>query len=358
MPAEAYAPIFELTRGDTVESIHFGAIAIVDVDGRLIAQHGDPNALTFLRSSAKPFQALPFIQAGGAAAFDLSAAEIALICASHSGTDEHVATVRSIQAKSGVAEANLMCGVHPPLDEATAEALRQRGEEPTPNRHNCSGKHTGMLAYARLEGWPVVDYLDPDHPVQESILQTFGEMCATYASVRLSPEQIALGVDGCSAPNFAVPLRNAALAYARLCDPRSLSQARAAACRTITNAMTSHPEMVAGRGRFDTRLMEVGEGHIVAKGGAEGYQALGLMPGALGPGSPGVGIAMKISDGDLKGRARPGVSLEVLRQLGALFPAQVEALADFGPVSPVRNWRGLVVGQAWPRLDLRGDGVT
>ena len=329
--------------------------------------------VTFLRSSAKPFQALPFIQAGGAAAFELSAAEIALICASHSGTDEHVATVRSIQAKSGVAEADLLCGVHPPLDEATVEALRQRGEEPTPNRHNCSGKHTGMLAYARMEGWPrgsasligerltlpsgnafspTADYIDPDHPVQESILQTFAEMCD------LSPEQVALGVDGCSAPNFAVPLRNTALAYARLCDPRGLSAARAAACRTITNAMTSHPEMVAGRGRFDTRLMEVGAGRIVAKGGAEGYQALGLMPGALGPASPGVGIAMKISDGDLKGRARPGVSLEVLRQLGALSPAQVQALADFGPVSPVRNWRGLIVGQARPRLDLRSDGVA
>ncbi|MEJ2348590.1 MAG: asparaginase [Anaerolineales bacterium] len=358
MPPAPYSPVFELTRGETIESIHFGAIAIVDVEGRLVAKHGDPSAVTFLRSSAKPFQALPFIEKGGAAAFELSAAEIALICASHSGTDEHVATVRSIQEKSGVREADLMCGVHPPLDEATAEALRQRGEEPTPNRHNCSGKHTGMLAYARMEGWSTADYIDPDHPVQESILQTFAEMCATYASVRLSPEQVALGVDGCSAPNFAVPLRNAALAYARLCDPRGLSRARAAACRTITNAMSSHPEMVAGPGRFDTRLMEVGAGRIVAKGGAEGYQALGLLPGALGPGSPGVGIAMKISDGDLKGRVRPGVSLEVLRQLGALSPAQVQALADFGPVSPVRNWRGLVVGQARPRLDLRSDGVA
>jgi L-asparaginase II len=356
MPPEPYAPLFELTRGDTTESIHFGAIAVVDMDGRLIAQHGDPNVVTFLRSSAKPFQALPFIEKGGAAAYDLTPAEIALICASHSGTDEHVATLISIQDKSGVGEGDLMCGVHPPLDEATAEALRQRGEEPSPNRHNCSGKHTGMLAYARMQGWPTADYLDPSHPVQKSILQAFAEMCD------LSPEQVALGVDGCSAPNFAVPLRNAALAYARLCDPRGLSPARAAACQTITSAMTSHPEMVAGPGRFDTRLMEVGEGRIVAKGGAEGYQGLGVLrwrkplPGALGPGSTALGIAIKISDGDLKGRARPAVSLKVLLQLGALSAAQVEALAEFGPISPVYNWRKLVVGEARPRLDLGNNG--
>jgi L-asparaginase II len=356
MPPGIYAPLFELTRGETIESIHFGAIAIVDVDGRLIASHGDPNVVTFLRSSAKPFQALPFIEKGGAAAFELTAAEIALICASHSGTDEHVATVRSIQAKSGVNEADLMCGVHPPLDEATAEALRQKGQEPSPNRHNCSGKHTGMLAYARMQGWPTADYIDPAHPVQESILQTFAEMCATYASVRLSPDQVALGVDGCSAPNFAVPLRNAALAYARLCDPRGLSSARAAACRTVTSAMTSHPEMVTGWGRFDTRLMEVAEGRIVAKGGAEGYQGLGLLPGSLGPGSPGVGIAIKVSDGDLKGRVRPAVSLEALRQIGALSAAQLETLAEFGPISPVYNWRKLTVGEARPRLDLSSHG--
>lgn len=370
MSSSPYTPLFELTRGETVESVHFGAVAIVEVDGRLVSAHGDPDAVTFLRSSAKPFQALPFIAAtlrvankrtrhltlpsgvlesGGAQAFDLTPAEIALICASHSGTDEHVATVRSIQEKSGVGEAALLCGVHEPLDEATAEALRKRGERPSPNRHNCSGKHTGMLAYARMQGWPTARYIDPGHPVQRSILQTFAEMCD------LRPEQVALGVDGCSAPNFAVPLRSAALAYARLCDPSGLSPARAAACRAITTAMMSHPEMVAGPGRFDTRLMEVGAGRIVAKGGAEGYQALGLLPGTLGPGSPGVGITFKVSDGDSKSRVRPAVSLEILRQLGALSPAQLEALAEYGPISPVHNWRGLVVGQARPRLDLRNE---
>lgn len=351
MPPPTYLPLFELTRGDTLESLHYGAIAIVDVDGRLVAQHGDPNATSFLRSTAKPFQALPLLENGGAEFFNLSASEIALICASHSGTDVQVKTLLSIQEKTGVREADLMCGVHPPMHAGTAEAMRQRGEEPTQNRHNCSGKHTGMLAFARMQNWPGAGspepgYLEPSHPVQQAILQAFAEMCD------LPAEKVLLGVDGCSAPNFAVPLANAALAYAHLCDPSDLAPARAQACRKITAAMTTHPEMVAGPERFDTRLMQATGGRIVAKGGAEGYQGIGLMPEAVSPGSPALGIAIKISDGDLKGRARPPVVLEILRQLGALSDAELETLSDYGPSTPVYNWRRLEVGRARPKITL------
>lgn len=149
-----YAPLFELTRGKTVESIHFGAIAVSDVAGNLLAWYGDAQAVTFLRSSAKPFQALPFIEQDGQSYFHLTPKEIALICSSHSGTDEHVATVKGIQDKTGVKEADLLCGVHPVYDLETARSMQQRGEEPTPNRHNCSGKHTGMLAYSRMKNYP------------------------------------------------------------------------------------------------------------------------------------------------------------------------------------------------------------
>lgn len=346
MPPPTYLPLFELTRGETLESVHYGAIAIVDVDGRLVDHHGDANATSFLRSTAKPFQALPFLENGGAEFFNLSAAEIALMCASHSGTDDHAKTLLALQEKTGVSESDLMCGVHPPLHAGTAEAMRQRGEEATQNRHNCSGKHTGMLAFARMQTWPTASYLEPSHPVQQAILQTFSEMCD------LSAEQVYLGVDGCSAPNFAVPLANAALAYARLCDPSDLAPARAQACRRISAAMRSHPEMVAGPERFDTRLMAATGGRIVAKGGAEGYQGIGLMPDAISPGSPALGIAIKISDGDLKGRARPPVVLEILRQLGALSDSELETLSDYGPVTPVYNWRQLEVGQARPNVNL------
>ena len=355
MQKSQYSPIFELTRGSTVESVHFGAAAVVDVYGKMVAWYGDPKTVTFLRSTAKPFQALPFIQHGGQNVYQLTPREIALICASHSGTDEHVAVVQEIQMKAGISESDLLCGVHSPSHEPTVEAMRERKEQPTPNRHNCSGKHTGMLAYTRMLSLPEnldagnLDYIDPQHPIQQEILITFAEMC------NLQVDQVAKGIDGCSAPNFAVPLRNTALAYARLCDPETggVSPAeRTAACHTITSAMMSNPDMVGGPGRFDTRLMEVGQGRIVAKGGAEGYQGVGLMPGALGPGSPALGIALKISDGDLKSRARPAVTLEVLRQLDALSSSELGLLSEFGPVFPVHNWRKLVVGQARPRFEL------
>jgi L-asparaginase II len=206
-----------------------------------------------------------------------------------------------------------------------------------------------MLAFARMENLPLETYLDPGHPVQQRILEAFAGMCA------LEGEDVTLGTDGCSAPNFAVPLYHAALAWARLCDPTAgevSSGKRAAACRTITAAMTGSPEMVAGPDRFDTALMLAARGRIVVKGGAEGYQAIGLLPGALGPGSPAAGIAMKIADGDPKSRARPAVALEILRQLGALDPAGLEALAAYGPTLPVYNWRRLLVGFGRPCFEI------
>lgn len=357
MTASPYLPVFELTRGEIVESIHYGAVAVVDVSGRLVASYGDPEAVTFLRSTAKPFQALPFVTHGGVSAFGLTPRELALICASHSGTDEHLSVVQSIQKKVGVTEAELLCGVHYPLHEPTAMALRERKENPTPNRHNCSGKHTGMLAFAHLIGASALTsgeddnmpYIDTHHPVQVEILETFAGMCG------LSPEQVELGIDGCSAPNFAVPLRNTALAYARLCDPEAggvRPPEQASACRLITSAMIFNPDMVGGPGRFDTRLMEVGQGRFVAKGGAEGYMGLGLMPGALGSGSPALGVAIKVSDGDRASRAVAPVTLEVLRQLGAFSEDDLDMLAGYGPHSEVQNWRELVVGQARPAFQL------
>ncbi|GAB4502572.1 MAG: asparaginase [Anaerolineales bacterium] len=343
---QPFEPVFELTRGKIVESVHYGAAAIVDSHGRLLASLGDPNTVTFLRSSAKPFQALPFVERGGPQAFGLSARELALICASHSGTDEHVATVQAMQAKIGVHMEDLQCGFHYPYHEATADAMKVRGELPTPYRHNCSGKHTGMLAHAKLRNLPLENYLALDHPVQISILQAFAEMCD------LPQEKVELGIDGCSAPNFAAPLYNAALGYARLCEPFGLTESRAQACRQISSAMTSHPDMVGGPERFDTRLMEIGRGRIVVKGGAEGYQGIGLLPGALGPDSPGIGIAIKISDGDPLARARHGVGLAILQALGALSADELAEMSAYGPGLPLYNFRRLRVGESRPAFHL------
>jgi L-asparaginase II len=342
-----YKPLYELTRGEVVESIHFGAIAVVDIHGNLMAHYGDPHAISFLRSSAKPFQAIPFVESGGPEAFRLTQKELALICSSHSGTDTHVQVAQAMQRKIGLHESDLLCGSHPPYHKPTERAMLERGEKPSPIRHNCSGKHTGMLAFAHWKGWPKVDYISLDHPVQRLIFNTFSEMCS------LPKEEIFIGIDGCSAPNFAAPLYNVALAYARLTDPAQLTNQRAAACGKITQAMQTHPEIVGGPERLDTRLMEVTKGRILAKGGAEGFQGLGLLPGTLGLGSPGVGIAFKISDGDPKSRARAGAALEILRQLDVLTIDEQSALADFGPTRPVYNWRKLKVGLARPSFSLK-----
>ncbi|HEX9017710.1 MAG TPA: asparaginase [Anaerolineaceae bacterium] len=345
MPSNPFLPLVELTRGPLVESIHFGALAVVDATGKLITSYGDADLVANLRSSSKPFQSLPLIENGGVERFALSEREIAITCASHHGTDEHVAVLKALQAKIGVSEADLQCGVHPASDEATAEAMLLRGEQPTPNRHNCSGKHTGMLAQCKLDALTTATYLANEHPIQQRILRTFAEMAS------ITPERVLVGIDGCSAPTFAVPLRNAALAYARLCDPTGLPENREQALRRIYQAMTHNPVMISGPTGFDTRLMQATRGKIVSKGGAEGYQAMGLAPNALGAGSPAMGITFKVIDGDVTGRARPVISLAILRQLGALDETQLQTLADFD-TRPIYNWRHLEVGVIRPAFVL------
>jgi L-asparaginase II len=349
------APLFEVTRGNRVESVHYGSIAVVDSSGKLISSYGDPQTVAFLRSSAKPFQALPFVEHGGVEYFGFTPRELSIACASHEGSDLHVQVVKGIQEKIGVDESHLQCGVHQPGDVEAFKALILNSQQPTQNRNNCSGKHTAMLAHAKMRGLPLENYLDINHPIQQDILVTFAEMC------EIPVEEVELGTDGCSAPNFALPLYHAALAMARLCDPRALPDVRNSACRKITAAMTTHPEMVSGYGEFDEQLMRAGEGKIVCKRGAEGYQIIGILPGVLGSDSPGIGIALKVSDGDAARmsldlvhapRVRPAIAVEVLRQLGALSSEQEQTLAAFGPVKPVKNHRGLLTGQSRPVFKL------
>jgi L-asparaginase II len=338
-----------------VESVHYGCIAVVDSSGKLIASQGDPNMVTFLRSSAKPFQALPFVERGGVEHFKFTPQELSIACASHEGSDMHVQTVEEMQKKVGIDEGNLQCGVHMPGDTMAFKSLIVNDRLPAANRNNCSGKHTAMLAHAKMRGLPLENYLDIEHPIQQDILASFADMCL------IPSEEVQLGIDGCSAPNFAVPLFNAALGMARLCDPRELSPARTDACHKITTAMTTHPEMVSGSGEFDCELMKAGEGGIVCKRGAEGFQIVGLMPGVLGENTPGVGIAFKVSDGDASRRdmghepstrVRPAVTLEILRQLGALSSKQEQELGRFGPVKSIQNHRGIVTGQSRPIFTL------
>lgn len=333
-----YMPILEVTRGDVVESIHYGAFVVADSDGNTLQSWGPADVVTFLRSSAKPFQAIPLIESGGVEKFGFSDKQLALMCASHIGSDEHVDIARSIQELVGVSEENLVCGTHAPTDKEARYRLIREGKEPRPNRHNCSGKHSGMLAFSVFLEQSTLGYAEPHHPVQKRILTTFSEM------FDLNPGDVKIGVDGCSVPTFAVPLHSTATAFARLADPSRYTQKRQEACGIVWRAMTTFPIMVAGESRFDTQVMQAFDGAVLSKGGAEGYQGISIAPGAIGPDSPAMGIALKISDGDRGSRARGYLSISILRDLGLIKEDVPELLEVFGS-SVVKNWRGLKVGQ-------------
>lgn len=336
-----HTPLVEVTRGGIVESIHYGTFCIVDQRGKVLAQAGDPERMTYPRSSLKPFQVLPLLEHGGVAAYGLTTEEIAIMCGSHAGTALHQSVLEGLHRKIGITEADLACGIHWPSDAETRTAMKLAGLAPTQLHHNCSGKHSGMLANALLHGVSKEAYLDPSHPVQVLIRKTIAQMA------EVDPEAMPLGTDGCSAPVYAIPVRKMAHAVAKLADPVGLAQVRAVACRTITSAMMASPVMVAGPSQFDTELMIVGGGKLFSKGGAEGYHVIGVMPGVITEGSPGIGIAIKIADGDPHGRARTSVSLTILSALGILNNHDLARLGSYGNV-PVKNWRGMVVGEVRP----------
>jgi len=321
-----HVPLALVTRGRAVESMHCGSIAVVDRHGNLLCGAGDPWFLTMTRSSLKPFQAMPFVAAGGVERFGYTQAQVALLCASHAGEPRHVEAVADMLARSGSAAADLQCGTHAPGYYET------RGEVPppppySPLAHNCSGKHSGMLAYCVQCGWPRETYLADDHPLQQSIRRAVAHFTAT------SEADLIAGIDGCSAPNYAVPLGRLAQGFAQLAATTA-DTVYGAAPRILADAMVAHPEMVSGEGRTDLALIRAGRGDWVAKIGAEAVQAIGLR-------GDGVGIAVKVADGG-KRVLRPVVA-SVLDQLGLLDAERRAALAEwFAPV--VRNYRGIATG--------------
>jgi L-asparaginase II len=329
--------LVEVTRGGRVESEHHGALAVVDADGKLIAHVGDASLVSYLRSSAKPFQLLPLVESGAADRFAFTAAELAVMAGSHSGEPRHVTAVQSILSKIGLGEDALHCGSHVPFNADSARALRAAGREPAALYNNCSGKHSGMLAQAVDRGLSIHNYLDPQHPVQVTIRQRLAELSG------MTFDEIGIGVDGCSAPCFAMPLRAAALAFARLADARDDGLNR------VARVMIAHPEMVAGEGRLDTNLMRATPGRVVSKSGAEGYHGMGIIVKA----GPALGIALKIADGDGKRGAHP-VVVEVLRQLGVLDDAALTKLKSHHTWR-ITNHRGLEVGEVKTNFKLARD---
>jgi len=340
------APLVNVTRGALVESVHLGAMAIVDADGALLHSIGDPYLVTFPRSSAKPLQVLPFVESGGLDHFGFGERELALMCASHCGEEFHTTTVQAMLDRINLDASALMCGIHPPINKAAAARLEAAGEKPSTLHSNCSGKHTGMLAMARYLAVDHVGYTEPQHPVQQRILALLSDF------VDVPVEKIALASDGCTVPTFGMPLYNFALGMARLVQPDRWAPARQAACRRVVHAMYTYPEMVSGTDRLDTDLMRVAKGALICKGGAEGYLAVGVLPSAAF--ARGAGIAFKVIDGDQVGRARPPITIEVLRQLGVLSNDQVKALAAYH-TAPVKNGRGAAVGEVKTCFTLKGE---
>jgi L-asparaginase II len=334
--------LVELTRGDRVESRHRGSIAVGSVSGHLVASTGDPDAFIYLRSSAKPFQLAPFVASGRFDAYDFPSPveALAIMAASHAGEDRHARTVQALLRAGGLTREVLACGTHPPYDRETAQRLVRDAEPPSTLRHNCSGKHAGMALHAKAAGWPVETYWQPDHPIQRAALET-------VSSLTDVPEhEIAQGTDGCGVVTFGLPLRGLALAYARLADPSEIpDEALRHAFVRIRDAMMAHPELVAGeRGMFDTALMRAATGRLVSKGGAEGVQAVGVLPpdprALPDAGEESVGLALKIEDGDGARRARAVASLSALAQLGVLGSGLLaDRLGEFSS-PPVLDPRG------------------
>lgn len=326
-------------RGGSPESWHFGAAAVATPEGHLVARLGDPRTATHVRSAAKPWQALPLVLAGGVERFRLAPADLALICASHGGTPAHTARAADLLARGGFAEADLLCGAHPPLDRDAAQELARAGRAPGPLHNNCSGKHAGMLLACRLLELPAADYIAPGHPLQRRILAQVARVCALPAA------EVGIGVDGCSVPAYHLPLAAAARGYAALADPRAagLEPQAAEALGRIAAAMGAAPEMVAGPGRFTTALIAATGGRVLGKEGAEGFYGVAVR------GPVALGITLKVADGGE--RCRDSAVLDLLRQLGSLSGEELSALAGFYRPT-LRNHRGLAVGEVVPELEL------
>jgi L-asparaginase II len=330
-------PLVEVKRGAITESRHRGHIVAVEPDGNIIASLGAPHNVTFLRSSAKPFQALPLLLTGAAERFGFTDREVALACASHNGEPIHTEIAASMLKKIGLGPEALKCGVHEPYSPEAALELRARGEEPNVLHNNCSGKHAGMLAVALQLGAPIESYDSPESPVQKAI----ADVMSKFSDVPVT--DMAVGIDGCGAPIFGITMKAMALAFARLvAPPAGFDNAIRAACERIVRDMTAYPELIGGTfNRLDTEVMRAARGRVVSKVGAEGVYTAGINPCKEWPN--GLGLALKIEDGDDK-RARPTVVVEALRQLGVLRDESLEAVSRYA-FFPVKNRRGDLVGE-------------
>lgn len=330
--------LIELTRGPLVESLHSGALALARSNGELVVSIGDVKRPVFPRSAVKAFQCLPVIESGAADRFEFGDREIALCCASHSGTEAHATLAASMLARAKLDQSALGCGAHEPMLEAAARALAASGAKPSALHNNCSGKHAGMCACAVHNRENPAGYWRPDHPVQQRIVKVLREFTGEElgADVR--------GVDGCSAPNWAIPTASLAAAFAAFITAEGPGKAHRAVSVRITKAAWAAPDMVAGPGRLDTVVMERAPGRVFIKTGAEGVYC-GAIPHL------GLGFAVKIDDGAK--RAAEAVIVALLNRL-------VPETKGLGGPTRFKNFSGIEVGETRISGDLARalDGVA
>lgn len=329
-----HTPITVVHRGGHPELVHHGSVAVCNARGDVLASAGDVWSPMFTRSALKPFQAMPLV-ARFAERYQLTDADVALLCASHNGEPTHTQRVARLLTKAGADDTALACGSHLPYFYSTNNVTPEAGAVFGRLHHNCSGKHTGMLLLAAALGEPLTGYLAVDHPVQQAIAASVSHFTGVPQA------QLVRGTDGCSAPNYAVPLPALATAFARLTLAEPDAQYGTGPQR-VAHAMCAHPEMVSGQGRNDLALARAGRGDWVCKVGADGVQTIASR-------RRGVALAAKVSDGNLKALMVAVVS--VLAQLGWLDGESRAALAEFTP-PPMKNTAGLDVGQMVPVVTL------
>ncbi len=328
--------LVKVLRGELVESLHRGHIAVVNANGELLYSSGNPQEVVYARSSMKPLQAIPLVETGAAEHFNFDDADLSLTCASHNGENQHTVRIQSILNRTGLSISDLQCGTHNPRWEETFIELIKNDKPITPIYNNCSGKHSGMLATAKHMNESTSDYYKLDHPVQKRILKVISEL------TEVPEDEIEIGIDGCGVPVHGLPLVNLALSFAKLADPRSLPVSRQESINKVTSAMMAAPEMVGGTERFCSDFMRVLDGRMFGKAGAEAVYAIGDK-------ETGIGIAIKIEDGN--GRATSPVAVEVLTQLGLLTDLQKEQLSSYH-YPQLKNARKETIGELRPDFIL------
>lgn len=317
--------LVEVYRGEVLESFHRGVVCIVDRDGKTLYSEGDTQQLCYPRSALKFFQQIPFLMSGAADALGLTEQEIAVTCGSHNGEEVHVNAVDAILKKAGLDRSALQCGPQFPSHRKTSNALIAAGKKPEAIHNNCSGKHAGFLAYCVYLGLPIETYIDPNHPVQQEIRKLVADFHDRKES------EMAVALDGCSAPIYAIPVYHQTLAYMRLAHPAFGDSALRNACDRLILAARNHPMMIAGSGRYCTDLIQETQHHLIGKTGAEGIYSLSFHQEVIG-------ACIKIDDGKML--PQYNVAQKLVEKSGLFSEDELTSLHPYltAPITNFNKW--------------------